>query len=84
MQLTLLSHDVATKKFALGLNFKQLILSEGGWLTSISLFGLVAVVVFEPNKNPLLFVLLLPNIFLELRKSSKNHKLILEKIKIIT
>ena len=50
----MLSHDVATKKFAFGLNFKQLTVSEGGCDTSISLFGLVAVVFdVEPKEKPL-------------------------------
>jgi hypothetical protein len=51
---TLLSHEVATKKLAFGLNFKQLTVSEGGCDTSISLFGLVAgVLAVAPNEKPL-------------------------------
>ena len=44
------------RKLALGLNFKQLIVSDGGWDTSMSLFGFAAVVVLDvpPNENPLL------------------------------
>ena len=45
--LTLLSQEVAAKKLAFGLNFIQLIVSDGGCCTSTSL----AVVMDEPKLN---------------------------------
>ena len=50
MTHTLLSQEEATRKFATGLNRKQLMVSGGGACTSISLFAFCEVVVVLPPK----------------------------------
>ena len=79
MLLTLLSHDEAIKKLAFGLNFKQLIVSDGGCCTSISLFGL-APGLFELK----LKALLEPNIdIFQYQKSLNLFPLILNQKQLI-
>lgn len=79
MLLTLLSHDEAIKKLAFGLNFKQLIVSDGGCCTSISLFGL-APDLFELK----LKALLEPNIdIFQYQKSLNLFPLILNQKQLI-